>query len=50
MNKEGYVLNIGIFLHLLQYEQMMHSCVTALPLIHECYKYTVLSEVLMCVY
>jgi len=49
MNKEGYVLNIGNCLHLLQYRQFMHSLVTSLPLIHDCYKYTVLSG-LKCVF
>jgi hypothetical protein len=45
MNREGYVLNIGIFLHLLQYGQLMHAHVTSLSLIHDRYKYTVLSGI-----
>jgi hypothetical protein len=49
MNKEGYVLNIRNCSHLLQYGQLMHSHVTSLPLIHDCYKYAVLSEGLRCV-
>ena len=44
MNKEGYILNIGNILHLLHYGQLMHPDVTSLPLIHDRYKYTVLSE------
>jgi hypothetical protein len=38
MNKEGYILNIENFLHLLKYVQLMSSDVTSLHLVHDCYK------------